>query len=917
MLIGRDAELAVLTATMARFQDDLSTVLVLRGESGVGKTALVDHAVRSAGHCRLVRFTGVESERELSHAALHRLLRPFLPGIENLPQPQYLSLARAFGLVDGPAPGLFLVGLATLTLLAESAKETPLLCVIDDAQWMDRASIGVLTFVARRLLADRIGMFFCVRDQAPDDSPFDGLPELRLGALNESDSRALLERSAGKSDPHVARRIVDAAQGNPLAIIEFARQLTPVQLSGEQPTAEQLPVSRRIEAHYVRQVRSLPQAAQTLLLLAAAEPSGDPDLLWRAAGVLGLGEDDRAATEHTVDDFLTFQPDVTFRHPLIRSAVYGGSPAGMLREVHSALAQVIDERTDPDRRSWHLAAATYGQDEGVAMHLERSAARARVRGGYAAESAFLVKAAELSSDDTRRGVRLVAAAAAAMNAGDYRRCQALLTQTEPLLNLPELRAQAARVHGYNLSPLGRQDEAPAALVSSAQTLGQFDRAAARQTWSAALSAGWLTVGRAKGTTLAEVASAVLAARPTLSNGRETDEDILRNAIATRIAVGYPEAAPALRDAILRLNDTVESGVEFMVQPILVFVASCDLWDPGSGRALLRYAAARERERGGLMALWQCLETLGYLERWSGRLEAGRACEQEAAAIADAIGLGRSWKFPRAEMSALRGRDTEMWHAITEFAKVFDSGGGLGASLMTDHLLKAVHALSRGRYDDAFRDALVVHEQDAPVYGNQILPELIEAAVQVGSVDVAREALHRLEIRALASGTDWARGLLCRSQALLAPREQAEPRFRSAVEHLRRARVPLDHARAHLLYGEWLRKEGRLTDATGQLDLAHTMFTDMGTGAFADRARSELAEAGGHADLPVARDRVLTPQEEQIVRLAARGLTNREIATTLFVSESTVAYHLKKVFRKLNVTSRRELPREAEVAELEQ
>ena len=560
-----------------------------------------------------------------------------------------------FGLVQGPAPDQFLVGLATLTLLAEAARDTPLLCVVDDAQWLDTASTGVLAFVARRLLADRIGMFFCVRDQPSADQVFGGLPELHLDGLDEAGSLALVARHAASAGPHVARRIVTAACGNPLAIGQFAERLTPMELRGDRPTAE-LPVSSRVEAIYASRIGALSVPARTVLLLASVEQSGDAGVLWRAAAVLGVAGGERGAVEDEVGDFLTFGPEVVFRHPLVRSAVYGASSSRLRRAAHGALAQVIDGRTDPDRHSWHLAAATNGPDEAVAVHLERSAGRARARGGYAAESAFLARAAELTPEPDRAGARLLAAAEAAANGGDYHRCQALLTQAEPLLTGPAAQARAALLRAISLAPLGRTDAAPAALMASAQALGRFDPALARQTWSGALSAGWQAMTTAKGTTLHDLAQAALAAAPALDDGAGTAEDLLRVGIATRVAGDYAAAAPMLRKAIAGLSSAAEAGATLTFQPMLVLVAAHDVWDPHGGSALLRKAAEQARERGALPALWQCLECLSYTERWAGRLEAGRAYEGEAEVIREAIGLGSGWRLPVVEMLALRGDD---------------------------------------------------------------------------------------------------------------------------------------------------------------------------------------------------------------------------------------------------------------------
>jgi hypothetical protein len=642
-LVGRDEEFSALASAVADVHKGLSAVLVVRGEAGIGKTTLVERVVSATSGTSVVHVTGIESEMELPHAALHRMLLRLLSRIETLPTPQHLALAVTFGLRQGPVPDPFMLGMATLTLLAEAALERPMVCVIDDAQWLDKASIHALTFVARRLLADRIGMIFCVRDQKTvDDIDFAGLPELRLRPLADREALTLLATRAGSLDPHVARRIVEVACGNPLAVTEFARQLTPEELSGDHLAADELPLGRRIEAQYLRQIRGLPAAAQTTLLLAAAEPSGDPELLWSASVRLGIDRTARDDIEAALGDLVTFRPDVVFRHALVRSAVYGGASATRRRDVHQALAATLDDSTDPDRRSWHLAAAASGPDEDIALHLERSAERARARGGYAAESAFLAKAAELTPDARARGGRLLGAAEAALQAADYRRCQALLTQAEPHLTDRGSKARAERVRGASLSPLGLPREAPAVLMASAQALGEFDPPLAKETWSGALSAAWLALSRAQGTTLREVAAAALAAP---IDGPDSADDVLRTGVATRIAVGYPEAVPILRAAINDVMDAGETRTGISLQPMLVFLAAYDLWDLHGGRRLLQLIAQRERDRGALMGLWLCLHNLAYLDRWAGELESARRYQEESWVIREAIGLGQTWKFP--------------------------------------------------------------------------------------------------------------------------------------------------------------------------------------------------------------------------------------------------------------------------------
>jgi DNA-binding CsgD family transcriptional regulator len=903
--VGRDEERRALEAAISDARGGSSAVLVVHGDAGIGKTALVEEVVSAAVGVRVVRVAGIEAEMELPYAALHRLLLPLLDHLHALPRPQYTAMGSTFGLLPEVAvPDQFLLGLATLTLMAQDAGTTPRVCVVDDAQWLDTASWSVLTFVARRLLADRIALFFCVRDRSARLPSLGDLPELPLHAIDEAASIALLAQVASPIDPHVARRVVAAAGGNPLAVTEFAAALTPAQRSGvELAEGRHLPVTGRIEAHYRRRIRALSTATQTVLLLAAAEPSGDPEVLWQALEHLGLDTASIPAAQDTAGEFATFHPTVQFRHGLIRSAVYHGSPLAVRRTAHAALAQATDPITDPDRRAWHHAAAAPGPNEDIAAALEGSALRAQARGRYTAESALLTTAADLTPNLARRGARLVAAAEAAVHASDYRRCQTLLGQAAPLLAEPHLLAHATRLRGASLSPLGRPAQAPAVIAAAAAALAPFDQTRAKNTWLDALSAAWLATDHAQGTSLHDVAVAALAApRP---QGSGTVGDLLLDGVATRVAVGYTEAVPILRRAAAMIAaDPGDCPIE--PQPLLVCLGGHEMWDCEGERVMLERLAQRERSRGSLMGLWLCLFQLSFVERWVGRLREGQAYSDEADTIRDAIGLARPWRFPDVEWHALRGRDVELREAVAGLSDMATSGI-FGLSQTSCRLALTVYALSRGRYEDACRTGRAVYDEDTLVFGNHVLPELVEAASRAGDTQLAAAALHRLEVRATASGTDWARGLLSRSQALVTSGCDAEQRYTEAIDLLDRARIPLDQARAHLLYGEWLRRGKRRADAVAQLRAAYEMFTSMGTGGFADRARTELHAAGARAGRRVPDSaRALTPQEEQVARLAGRGLTNREIAATMFISENTVAYHLKKSFRKLGVSSRREL-----------
>jgi DNA-binding CsgD family transcriptional regulator len=770
-----------------------------------------------------------------------------------------------------------------------------------------------LTFVARRLVADGIGMVFCVRDPVANPEVFAGLPELPLGGLPERDCLAVLKRQSAVIDREVARRIVAVSHGNPLALTEFARALTAAQLRGDDLVVEPLPLEGRIEAHYREQVTARGAAAQTVLLLAAAEPSGDSALLWRAAMLLGVEEQHAAVIEDEVAEFVRLRPDVVFRHPLIRSAIYGGALPSRRRQAHDALARATNGVVDPDRRSWHLAAAAIGPDEQVALRLEGSAERARARGGYCAESAFLSRAAELTPDDGRRGVRLLKAAEAALSGSDYRRCEALLVQAQPLAASPLTLARLQRIRGAVLAFIGRNAEGPALLAAAARALEPFDVQLSRDTWLGALSVGWLALGYAQGITLRDVAASALAVRKSEAV-QETINDLLLDGIATRIAVGYAEAAPVLRRAIAE-RDGVEplppAGVA--LQPLLVHIASVELWDLHGGRALLRRMADRDRARGASLGLWLSLLTLSHKEAWAGRFAASEAYFDEATVIGDAIGLDPAATNQHIEPAALRGRDEDVRESVATVLRMAEAGS-LGSSVTGCRMALTLLGNGRGRYQDAFTPAKQIFDEDAPGFGSQVLPELVEAASRVDELDVARAALRRLRVRAMASGTDAARGLLARSQALLAPHDQAEAHHTKAISLLARTDMSVDQARAHLLYGEWLAGQRRQTDAVVQLHTARRMFDSMGAEGFAERARGGLLAVGARAGRRATTEPdELTQQEAQVARLAKDGLTNREIATTLFISENTVAYHLRKVYRKLDVTSRRELARQVDPA----
>ncbi len=517
MLVDREAEKQELDNLLAAVREGFSAAVVLRGEAGIGKTALLEYALGSASDMRIARAVGIESEMELGFAGLHQLLVPFVGRLERLPGPQREALGSAFALIDGPAPNLFLVGLATLTLLADAAAKRPVLCVFDDAQWIDQASARALGFVARRLFADRIGMLFAVRETDERVAALEGLTELPVGGLPEDDARALLNSvAAGGLDQRTAERILLETGGNPLALVELGGELSAGQLGGRSPLPEPLPLGRRLEGRFLARVRTLPQETQTLLLLASLQQHGDPEQLWRAAASLGVGPG--AADLPELDRLITFAPRVTFGHPLVRSAVYQGATARARRRAHQALATACDPERDPDRRAWHLGSAAAGPDEEVAAELERSAERARGRGGWASNAAFLHRAAELTPDPRCRAERELAAATAKLTAGDPTAARALLEVANPELADPLARAQARRLDGAIRLGTGHLGESAAILLEAARAFEPLDNRLTRDTLLEALHAATFAGRFARGAGVVDVLRAARGRRsPTSSS----------------------------------------------------------------------------------------------------------------------------------------------------------------------------------------------------------------------------------------------------------------------------------------------------------------------------------------------------------------------------------------------------------------
>jgi DNA-binding CsgD family transcriptional regulator/tetratricopeptide (TPR) repeat protein len=853
---------------------------------------------------RVAYTLGVESEAGMGFAGLYSLLRPLLAAGIPLPTPQRDALAAAFGQVSGAPPDRFLVGLAALTLFAGAATQRPLLVAVDDAQWLDVESAQVLAFVARRLQADRVAVLYAVREPVAVDDPLSGLPELRVTGLEENHARELVARSlTGSVDPQAVTQVIVESAGNPLALVEFGAELSADPLGvGPFPT-DALPAGPRLEARFARQLRRLPSDTQGLLLVGAAT-AGDPSLIWLAAERLGWSPH---AIAPAVDAGLVVtQPMFAFRHPLIRSAVYAAATAAKRRHVHAVLAEVTDPETDPDRRAWHLAAATAGPSESLAEELERCAVRAQRRGGLSTQAAFLERSAEMTPDPRRQAERRVAAAEAALVGGAPVRARALLALARPHLTSPLSQAQASRVEA-ELHAFKTEALIPGVLVSAASELTPLDARLSRDTFAEALQACLVSCQFTARVSTADVGQAALDAPP-VATGSATMADLVIDGFGHRFAAGYTAAVPGLRALVAALCTDEAPSTGFMRWASLGNNAAAELWDPDGYRTMLERLERLQRARGELDALRVTLGGKSHCLMWAGEFDAAERAQSEANEISVALG-GDPGVFDilKVELYGWQGRDDEARTVASPatFLALETFGAGIAVNLARIGL--SVLCLGQSRYDEALVHAARLMEDDPSPQGTQSLPEVVEAAARSGKATVAEAALDRLTERALASATPWALGLLARSRALVAADAAAEELYLDAIAQLQQTYVVTDLARAHLLYGEWLRREKRRTDARAHLHTAHDLFATMGAAAFAERARIELAATGERARRRSVETRwELTPQERQIALVAADGATNGEIAASLFLSPNTVDYHLRKVYRKLSVSSRREL-----------
>ncbi len=877
-------------------------MLVLRGEAGIGKSALLDYVSARATGCRVARTAGVEAEMELAFAGLHQLCAPMLDHVDGLPPPQRDAVATAVGLHAGAAPDRFLVGLGVLSLLAEAAEKEPLVCVIDDAQWLDRASAQTLAFVARRLQAEPIVMLVATRP-AVDEGMFAGLPELVVRGLSDAQARSLLDAVLlSPLDPAVRDTLAAEAQGNPLALLELPRRLTPAELAGGFGLPTATPVVIRLEETFRRRLVELPPDTRKVLLVAAADPLGDPELLWRATELLGITSD--AADPALAAGLFQIGRRVRFRHPVVRSTVYRAGPGEDRRRAHRALADVTNPDVDPDRRAWHHACAVVGTDESVAQELERSAQRALARGGAAAAAAFLARAVEVTPEPDSRGARAVAAARAAIDAGAPEAGSELLALAErcPLAEVD--RAKLERLRAELAFTMTRGNEAPALLLSAAKRLEPLDVRLARETHLEAVSAAQFAGRLAVGVDVVAAARAARAApRPA---GPSRAPDLLLDGLAVRSTDGYAAGAPLLQAAMGAFRGADVSVEENLRWLFGASTTALDLWDDETCEVLASRHLRLARDTGALAVLPLALTLRIAMHVFAGEPIAAISLIDQAKAVVEATGTKMA---PYGELlfAAWRGRQAESAELIaaTE-GDVLARGEGLGLSFI--EWATALLASAEGRYEHGLAPALRASEHPEELgVSAWALIEVVEAASRLGNGECATDALHRLSRITRAAGTNWALGIEARSRALVSTGQEAEHLYREAIERLGRTRIRPELARSHLVYGEWLRRVNRRVDARDQLRAAHALSVSVGAEGFADRARRELL-ATGETVRKRSADRLteFTPQEAQIARLAADLLTNAQIAAQLFLSPRTVEWHLRKVFTKLGISSRREL-----------
>ena len=906
MLYGRDLERSRIAELLERARASVSGVLVISGEPGVGKSALLKDAREQAGDMLVLSGAGVESETHLPFAALHQIVRPVLGQLDRLPAPQASALRGGLGLEGGGGNDRFLVSLAALSLLAEAAESRPLLCLVDDAHWLDDASADALVFVARRLAAEGIVMLFAARDGEARRFDAPGLPELRLGGLDPEAARTLIERdTATVVSPEIRDRFIAETGGNPLALLELPSALNEAQLSGAEPVLAPIPVGARVERAFLARVRRLPEQTQTLLLVAAAEDSGELATVLRAAARLGAPAEALDSAEQA--GLATARgARLELRHPLVRSAVYQAAPLSKRQAAHHALAEVLAAEGDADRKAWHRAVASVEPDPEVVEELEQAAQRARRRSGFAAASLAFERAAALSADDDLRARRLTLAAENAWLAGRVERAHVLLEGARPLVSDPIQRADIEANAGLIEMTRGVPAEASRLLLRAARDVGPIDADRALQLLNgASLAAAYAGDDDA----MLGIAS--------VARSLAVDEDPLRRMLAQLlIGIGahtagdFADAARRLRDAgelAERLDDA--KAADQPMAPLFAGRVAIFLGDDDGAYRTHQEAAARTRASGALSVLAQILTRLTVSEIWAGRLPTAEATATEGLELARQTGshdIAAQDLALLAVVAAMRGSEDECRSLVSE-SRDLAAARGLGVVAAFADWAMVLLELGLGRADEALWRGREI--RSTVVFCWSAL-DRIEAASRVGKRDIARAWLDPFARWAESSAAPWARAVVLHCRALLADdRSEADGLFLSALQAHARAARPFERARSELAYGEFLRRDRRRVEAREHLRTALDAFERLGATLWAERARVELRASGQTARKrdPSTRDE-LTAQELQIARFVSEGLANREVAAQLFLSPRTIDFHLRNIFRKLGITSRTALAR---------
>ena len=901
-LRGRSREREALDDALDRVRGGGSDAVVLRGEAGIGKTSLLQYVAHRAAGCRGIQLVGVETELELPFAALHLLCGPLLGEVSTVPDHQVEALRVALGLAAGPPPDRLVVGLGVLGVLADVAAHQPLVVMVDDAQWLDEATCQVLGVVARRLGAESVLVVLAVRETGADHL-FPGVPDLTLDGLDEDDARAVLTAATpGHLDERVRERLVAETGGNPLALLELVRGMADAELAGGFGIPTGAVTTDLLVEHYIQRVRALPEPTQRLLLIAAADATGDPTLMWRAAHTVGLGHDDAEPARSA--QLLEIGSGVRFRHPLVRSAAYAAASVDERRAAHRALAAATDAEADPDRRAWHLAASASGPDEGIAAELERSAERARARAGLAGAAAFLQRSVALTAEPSRRAERALAAAEAHLYAGAFDAGLGALAEAEAdaVDNLQQARAETLRAAITRAATWGR--DAPLLFMRAAQRLESLDPLLSRRTlldaWGAALVAGSLAV---PGGELPVVSAAARAAQ-SVDPGTGPCA-LLLDGLSTLILDSPTDACPALRRALSAFLDDDNATDEWLHYGVLVSNTALSLWDFDAWDSASRRHLQLARSAGAMGPMVAALNVRRVVDMWAGDFEAARTQAVTEDVVKQVTGTRRA-SYGDLFLAAFEGEPERAHRLIRSVAdEARTRGEGLGWNI--SDRASALLELGLGRYADASAAAARAAEGNLGPFTSQALPDLVEAAYRSGQRELAADALRRLQAATAGCDSDWAAGVEARSRALLSKGAEAEAAYEEGVTRLARSRLRVEHARAQLLYGEWLRREGRRGDGRELLRAAHGTFADLGIEAFAERARRELLATGEKVrKRQVDTLNQLTPQEEHIARLAREGRSNPEIGAELFISARTVEWHLRKVFGKLGISSRRDL-----------